>query len=1001
MITHYVLSSPGLEDLRHLGLISHEPDNSLAPTESGSLMARYCIAFNTMKSFTGLSGSETVPDLLNVLSNAHELSDVQLRVNEKSSLNTLNKSKLTPIVRYTFPNKIKTRDMKVNILIQATLGCLPINDFALSQESARIMTIASRLSKCLLELQNQTNTKTNLTFNVYISSLILMKCLGAKLWENSKFLAKQLPNIGPAISSMLVNAGYNNLSKLLCANPREIELVTNKNPPFGSTLISQCQEIPQYELYVRQLGEVDNGKASVEVTLKSNSQSPPKGKMTSLIIGTPENYLIYKRKFKDTFLFEQKEFKCQVQVHKRVEEQKIVLWLINHWYVGCDIKSTFSPVFKVDQCALQQNQVKQQSHTAANQNFVAADKNKVQNLPSAPYSTQNVHASKMDQKLLNSSRIGINRPAAGPQSIYQQGYNKPQDAPKLVRGPDPCRTLVPAPLPMKSILKPSSNIQQSNPLIPVSVQSSIQNKVRIQAPHQGSNQPYPSPQHQQTEPRDQVLPQHAPKKPYRHSYKNPNQPYHQPPQQPSNQQDLQALMDIDLAEFDDLDDLGIRGLEDLDDSGFCDKDVSGFELGLEDLLDSSQEVELIKKIEKNDSCMKRPPIESNQARKFCKVDNTASCSNLLVSPPTKYDIPLRERTCLGDITNTLANSSRTIRPRHSDNVPSGYRPPHAHINPDLRSFSTGTQQINLGTRLVNPVGGLNNNYNSQPYQCQPGYPTQSLNQSHYAHYPNNSNPSYIPETSNLQPAYQQPNQQHRAGPTNAVYQSYQNPQTSDQDNDLSYQSNIPTLNTLYETVQHPKPTKPKPSKDADPSYVRTWTGEDGEEYRECGHKCADKQRCSHFCCRYGVKVKKGKPFQALAEGSKLPYQMPNDNRPSREVQSMRKTDNFMIPSRSGLPFKPREFQETFLEEPIDPYSLTHSVNISTHPIPKSHSLPPLDKDFSPIPSLKNKYLSKLTTEQIVTTVETTQSPAPDISFYSRANRSSTKSTVSSIFDGIF
>ena len=39
---------------------------------------------------------------------------------------------------------------------------------------------------------------------------------------------------GVTLSTVLVNAGYTTFDKLLEANPRELELVVNRHPPFGN-----------------------------------------------------------------------------------------------------------------------------------------------------------------------------------------------------------------------------------------------------------------------------------------------------------------------------------------------------------------------------------------------------------------------------------------------------------------------------------------------------------------------------------------------------------------------------------------------------------------------------------------------------------------------------------------------------------------------------------------------------------------------------------------------
>ncbi|KAF4793067.1 hypothetical protein TURU_114568 [Turdus rufiventris] len=61
--------------------------------ETGRLMAWYYIAFDTVKQFFTMKGTETLNELITMISNCAEFVDVKLRINEKKILNTLNKDK--------------------------------------------------------------------------------------------------------------------------------------------------------------------------------------------------------------------------------------------------------------------------------------------------------------------------------------------------------------------------------------------------------------------------------------------------------------------------------------------------------------------------------------------------------------------------------------------------------------------------------------------------------------------------------------------------------------------------------------------------------------------------------------------------------------------------------------------------------------------------------------------------------------------------------------------
>ncbi|NXO20217.1 HFM1 helicase, partial [Cisticola juncidis] len=135
-----------LNDLSSFDLIRMDEANNFKPTETGRLMAWYYIAFDTVKQFFTIKGTETLNELIGMISNCTEFVDVKLRTNEKKILNTLNKDKDKITIRFPMEGKIKTREMKVNCLIQAQLGCIPIQDFTLTQDTGRIFRNGLRVT---------------------------------------------------------------------------------------------------------------------------------------------------------------------------------------------------------------------------------------------------------------------------------------------------------------------------------------------------------------------------------------------------------------------------------------------------------------------------------------------------------------------------------------------------------------------------------------------------------------------------------------------------------------------------------------------------------------------------------------------------------------------------------------------------------------------------------------------------------------------------------------
>uniref|UniRef100_A0A8D3A251 Probable ATP-dependent DNA helicase HFM1 n=1 Tax=Scophthalmus maximus TaxID=52904 RepID=A0A8D3A251_SCOMX len=342
-----------LTSLSSIGLIDMDEDINIKPTEAGRLMARYCVAFDTMTQFCKVAGTENLSDLVGFLiklySTSREFSDIQLRMNEKRPLNTLNRDKNRVTIRFPIEGKIKTSEMKVNCLIQAQLGSISIQEFGLTQDTARIFRNGMRISKCLSEFLSQ-RSKTG--FSALLNTLILAKCLRSKLWENSPYVSKQLEKIGQTLSTAMVNAGLTTLSKIEQTNAREIELIINRHPPFGNQIRESVIHLPKYEVTLEQLPRYNCAMAEivVKVNLKNQAQllsrrTTPDHHYVSLVIGDSDNNVVFLQKLTDLVLLRCGSWSKKIEVAKASKGEEISVNLISSEYVGFDIQQKFNVYF--------------------------------------------------------------------------------------------------------------------------------------------------------------------------------------------------------------------------------------------------------------------------------------------------------------------------------------------------------------------------------------------------------------------------------------------------------------------------------------------------------------------------------------------------------------------------------------------------------------------------------------------------------------------------------
>ena len=62
-------------------------------------------------------------------------------------------------------------------------------------------------------------------YELVLNTLLLAKCFSCRLWENSRFVTRQLDRIGPAFSTAFVQSKITSFAALEAASPRDIELV--------------------------------------------------------------------------------------------------------------------------------------------------------------------------------------------------------------------------------------------------------------------------------------------------------------------------------------------------------------------------------------------------------------------------------------------------------------------------------------------------------------------------------------------------------------------------------------------------------------------------------------------------------------------------------------------------------------------------------------------------------------------------------------------------------
>ncbi|XP_034242454.1 uncharacterized protein LOC117645973 [Thrips palmi] len=300
-------------------------------TPAGRLMARYYIAFQTMKAFMEVQGTESLADLLAVVAKAAEFQDLQLRHDEKASLNALNSKKDgAPGLRFPIKGRIKDRDAKVNCLLQALLGGLHIVEPALQQEAGRVVRTAERLTKCLSEVVQLSGH-----YGALLSAMLLHKCVRCQLWETSALAARQLPRIGPVLAQLLVSAGKTSLALIASSNPRDLERIVNRLPPFGNELRDAAAGVPKLTVSLER--HADNLGLQVDIGNLDVASRDPRH-WVNVLVGDSENRVLVCDRFPCSKLF-QGTYSNQIDVSV-VTSRSVTAHVMSEMWIGIDAEQT-------------------------------------------------------------------------------------------------------------------------------------------------------------------------------------------------------------------------------------------------------------------------------------------------------------------------------------------------------------------------------------------------------------------------------------------------------------------------------------------------------------------------------------------------------------------------------------------------------------------------------------------------------------------------------------
>ncbi|KAG8989050.1 Sec63 [Tulasnella sp. 427] len=351
------LVAESVQSLCELDLVTTTRDDvghirMLAATDFGEIMSRYYIRYPTMRLILQLPEKVTMRELLEMITQADEFTDVRLRGSDRQVYNAL---KDNSDIRMTV-KKIEKPCDKIFVLLQAVLGGVSLNvkeyKTAESQpalEALGVLRHAVRIARAMVDIAGVKRNAFQLKFG-----LELLRSFSAKAWDDRPIVLRQIPQIGEKSLKVLASVGIRGLGELRTQDSHRLEVLLNRKPPFGHDILEEVSALPKYRLKINEAALTHSGgtepvvaSLAIEVGL-DGPLTTPRGKkapilgFASVLTVTSDMEFIDYRRIPVRNLTEPKSFTVVARLEK--PSQAIEVMVSSESYAGLSVLQHYKPV---------------------------------------------------------------------------------------------------------------------------------------------------------------------------------------------------------------------------------------------------------------------------------------------------------------------------------------------------------------------------------------------------------------------------------------------------------------------------------------------------------------------------------------------------------------------------------------------------------------------------------------------------------------------------------
>ncbi|KAF1320370.1 Serine protease family s10, partial [Globisporangium splendens] len=297
-----------------------------------------------------------------------------LRRNEKSILNQINGGKVRFKVKgIAVKNVANSKEMKSNILIQAGIGRIPIQDDSLCAEMVESMEASERILRAAVEFLTHQNRGEALSI-----TYSLWRSIKLRSWSESigaTFL-QQIHGIGAKEARALECMGIQTIDQLAKADPSDMNRYISRDREFCSSLIQEAGSVIEFDSSMA----ISSDKLRITVNKKCGERDTPlvSSKQSCTVIVWCRERLLLCRDGID----EPSSFTIELPSELRRNNSRVFARVFHEQYVGMDQRLELNlneneqpqdPCANQRQNSAEEQGCKETSETTESTNSEAAD----------------------------------------------------------------------------------------------------------------------------------------------------------------------------------------------------------------------------------------------------------------------------------------------------------------------------------------------------------------------------------------------------------------------------------------------------------------------------------------------------------------------------------------------------------------------------------------------------------------------------------------------------